>query len=226
MKKVMVIEDDPKILRGLSDNLRFESYVVVAERDAEAGYLAFQRELPDLLILDVMLPGMSGLDLCRRLRTDKVATPVLLLTARSQEYDRVIGLDLGADDYVTKPFSIMELMARVRALLRRVAVPSQAPDRLEFGEITVDFRRYEVLRRGRPVSLARKEFALLRQLATRPGEVVTRAELLDRVWGCDQFPTTRTVDNHIALLRSKLEIDPGNPNHLITVHGVGYKFQC
>jgi DNA-binding response OmpR family regulator len=224
MSKVLVIEDDAKILKGLVDNLRFESHEVVAERDAEAGYESVRRESPDLVILDVMLPGMSGFDLCRRLRREKVCTPILMLTARSQEHDRVMGLDLGADDYVTKPFSVLELMARVRALLRRNGAGGP-PDRLAFAEVVVDFKRYEATRGGEVVRLARKEFAVLRHLASRPGEVVTRSELLDRVWGHEHFPTTRTVDNHMALLRSKLEENPAEPRHLITVHGVGYKFQ-
>jgi DNA-binding response OmpR family regulator len=230
VSKVLVVEDDAKILKGLEDNLRFESYEVVAARDAESGYRSAKAEAPDLIILDVMLPGMSGHDLCRKLRSENVSTPILMLTARSQEYDRVLGLDLGADDYVTKPFSVMELMARVRALLRRTlraGSPAERalPERVEFGDVAVDFRRYEARRRGRAVALARKEFAVLRHLAAHCGEVVTRSALLDQVWGYEQFPTTRTVDNHIALLRSKLEQDPANPKHLLTVHGVGYKFQ-
>ena len=226
MAKVLVIEDDAKILKGLGDNLKFESYDVVSASNAEAGYRLFRQESPDLVILDVMLPGMSGFDFCRRLRAEKATTPVLMLTARSQEDDRVMGLDLGADDYVTKPFSVMELMARVRALLRRVGAGGELPERLEFGEVTVDFKRYEARRAGRAVALARKEFAVLRHLAARRGQVVSRSQLLDEVWGYDQCPTTRTVDNHVALLRSKLEEDPAAPRHLITVHGVGYKFEA
>jgi DNA-binding response OmpR family regulator len=167
---------------------------------------------------------MSGLDLCRKLRREDDQVPVLVLTARSEEADRVLGLDLGADDYVTKPFSVPELMARIRALLRRASSASMLPATLAFGEVTVDFRRYSVERAGRPVVMTRKEFALLRFLASREDTVVTRDELLNKVWGLGAYPLTRTIDNHIATLRAKLEVDPGRPLHILTVHGVGYKF--
>ena len=150
--------------------------------------------------------------------------PILMLTARGQEVDRVMGLDLGADDYVTKPFSIPELLARVRALLRRANVSSPLPERVVFGDVTVEFERYEAMKSGQTVRLSPKEFGVLRLLVARDGEVVSRTDLLHEVWGYDRFPTTRTVDNHMASLRSKLEEDPANPAHLLTVHGVGYKF--
>jgi DNA-binding response OmpR family regulator len=183
-----------------------------------------QKEQPDLVILDLMLPRMSGLELCRKLRADDVQVPVLILTARSEEADRVRGLDIGGDDYVTKPFSVPELMARVRALLRRVASTSGAPATLRFAQVEVDFRRYAANRAGRPVEMTRKEFALLRFLASRENTVVTRDELLNKVWGFESYPVTRTVDNHIASLRAKLETDPARPVNIQTVHGVGYKF--
>ncbi len=224
MSTVLVVEDEPAILRGLVDNLKFESYDVLAAADGEAGYRLVHEKKPDLIVLDLMLPKMSGYELCRKVRAEGIATPILMLTARGEEGDRVLGLDLGADDYMSKPFSIRELLARLRALLRRVQPPKTAPDELRFDDVAVDFRRYEAARSGQPVEMARKEFQVLRALAARPGEVVSREELLNEVWGYERFPTTRTVDNHIASLRTKLERDPAQPQHLRTVHGVGYKF--
>ena len=224
MTKILVVEDDPGILRTVADNLRFERYEVITATDGEAAYALQQDEQPDLIVLDLMLPRMSGLELCRRLRTEDVQVPVLMLTARSEEADRVRGLDLGGDDYVTKPFSVPELMARVRALLRRASSAPGSSDTLTFGDVEVDFRRYAVHVRGQPVEMTRKEFALLRFLASREDVVVTRDEILNKVWGFESYPLTRTVDNHISSLRAKLETDPARPAHIQTVHGVGYKF--
>ena len=224
MTKVLVVEDDPAILRGLADNWKFEGSDVDTAVDGEDGYRKLQDHKPDLIVLDLMLPRMSGLELCKKLRSEGIRTPVVMLTARSEESDRVLGLDLGADDYITKPFSIRELAARIRAVLRRTQTPSQLPDELRFGDVAVDFRRYEARRKGRPVELTRKEFAVLRLLAAHAGEVVTRDQLLDEVWGYESFPVSRTVDNHVAALRAKLETDPAEPEHIRTVHGVGYKF--
>ncbi len=222
MSKVLVVEDDPGILRTVADNLRFEKYDVITAMDGETAYLLHQDHKPDLIVLDLMLPRMSGVELCRRLRAEDVQVPVLVLTARSEESDRVSGLDMGADDYVTKPFSLPELMARVRALLRRPS--SGVAPTLKFGDVEVDFRRHTAVRGGRAIEMTRKEFALLRFLASREGTVVTRDELLNKVWGFGAYPLTRTVDNHIASLRAKLEPDPARPVHIQTVHGVGYKF--
>ena len=226
MTKVLVVEDDPGILRTVADNLRFEQYEVVTATDGETAYALQQKEQPDLIVLDLMLPRLSGLELCRKLRLEDVEVPVLMLTARGEEADRVRGLDLGGDDYVTKPFSVPELMARVRALLRRrsPAPAPDAPDTLTFGRAEVDFERYAAHRGGRPVEMTRKEFALLRFLASRKNVVVTRDEILNKVWGLDAYPVTRTVDNHIASLRAKLETNPARPAHIQTVHGVGYRF--
>ena len=222
MSRILVVEDDPAILRGLADNLRYESYEVLTASDGETGYALMIEQRPDLVILDLMLPRLSGEELCRRARRNGVSTPIVMLTARGDERDRVRGLDLGADDYVTKPFSVPELLARVRAILRRGTV-THLPDRLQFDDVVVDFERYEAPKGDAPVKLARKEFGLLRLLAARTGQVLTRKELLDEVGGYDNYPTTRTVDNHIASLRAKLERDPAQPAHLVTVHGVGYK---
>jgi DNA-binding response OmpR family regulator len=228
MTTVLAIEDDPAILRGLADNLRFEGYDVITATDGETGYRLQQERKPDLILLDLMLPRMSGFEFCRKLRGEGIQTPVLMLTARSEEPDRVLGLDLGADDYVTKPFSVRELMARVRALLRRSQSGSEGspglPDDLHFGGMDIDFRSYEARRNGEPVEMTRKEFAILRFLASRAGDVVTRDDLLNEVWGYESYPSSRTVDNHVAGLRAKLERDSSQPEHIKTVHGVGYKF--
>lgn len=223
MSTVLVIEDDPAIRRGLSDNLTFEAYEVEAVATAEDGYAILKASEPDLIILDVMLPGMNGYDFCRKLRREGYTIPILMLTARGEEFDRVMGLDLGADDYVTKPFSILELLARIRALLRRTDTPLELPQTLEFADVRIDFRKFETEKSGSPIALSRKEYGLMQILTSRLGEVVTRDELLDLVWGADHFPSTRTVDNHVSMLRAKLEDTPSDPEHLITVHGVGYK---
>ena len=222
MSRVLVVEDDPGILRTVADNLRFEQYDVITAADGETAYVLQQQHQPDLIVLDLMLPRMSGVELCHRLRAEDVQVPVLVLTARGEEVDRVRGLDMGADDYVIKPFSVPELMARVRALLRRSS-PSAATT-LSFGDVEVDFRRHTAVRAGQVIEMTRKEFALLRFLASRADAVVTRDELLNKVWGFDAYPVTRTVDNHIASLRAKLEADPARPVFIQTVHGVGYKF--
>ena len=224
VSRILVIEDDPAISRGLADNLRFESHDVLTAGDGEEGYRLIRERAPDLVVLDVMLPKLGGYELCRKIRAEGSAVPILMLTARSDETDRVLGLDLGADDYVTKPFSIREVLARVRALLRRAHPPRPEIPELRRGDVVVDFKRYEATKRGQRVEMTRKEFGLLRLLASRAGEVLTRDELLDEVWGYETTPTTRTVDNHIASLRAKLEDDPSHPQHLITMHGVGYKW--
>ena len=224
MSRILIIEDDPAISRGLADNLRFESHEVTTASEGEEGYRLIRENAPDLVVLDLMLPGLSGHEICRRVRGDGSTVPILMLTARSDEGDRVLGLDLGADDYVTKPFSIREVLARVRALLRRTNTPRAEIDELRCDDIVVDFRKYEAAKNGIPLEMTRKEFGLLRLLASRAGEVVTRDELLNDVWGYDAMPTTRTVDNHVASLRAKLEDDPARPAHLLTMHGVGYKW--
>jgi two-component system response regulator VicR len=223
MSRVLVVEDDAAILRGLADNLDGEGYEVRTARSGEEGLRIIRDEHPDLVVLDLMLPGMSGFEVCRRVRREANRTPILVLTARGEEVDRVTGLDLGADDYVTKPFSVAELLARVRALLRRAQPSMPLPERVAFDDVIVDFVRYEATKAGRPVQLAPKEYAALRYLAARPDVVIHRADLLLDVWGYHQLPTTRTVDNHVALLRAKLEDDPAEPKRILTVHGVGYK---
>jgi DNA-binding response OmpR family regulator len=224
MSRILVVEDDPAILRGLADNLAFESHEVLTATDGERACSLVHEQKPDLIILDLMLPRLSGYEVCRKVRAEGVTTPIVMLTARGDEADRVLGLDLGADDYVTKPFSVRELMARVRAILRRTQPPRVAPDELRFDEVAIDFRRYEARKDGVALEMTRKEFGVLRYLASRAGEVVTRDELLNEVWGYEATPTTRTVDNHIASLRAKLEHNPAQSRHLLTMHGVGYKW--
>ena len=224
MSRILVIEDDPAISRGLADNLRFESHDVLTAGDGEEGYRLIRERSPDLIVLDLMLPKLGGYEVCRKVRAEGSTVPILMLTARSDEADRVLGLDLGADDYVTKPFSIREVLARVRALLRRANPPKAEIPELRCGDVVVEFRRYEATKGGKPLEMTRKEFGLLRFLASRAGEVLTRDDLLNEVWGYEATPTTRTVDNHVASLRAKIEDDPARPQHLITMHGVGYKW--
>ena len=224
MSRLLVVEDDPAILRGLSDNLRAESYEVTTATEGEIAFRMARDGGFDLVLLDVMLPKMNGFEICRRLRAEGSSVPILMLTARGEEVDRVRGLDLGADDYLIKPFSVAELQARVRALLRRRATPTRLPDEARFGDVLLDFRRYEARKGDSPLKLTRKEFGTLRFLISRAGEVVSRHELLDEVWDYQEYPTTRTVDTHVASLRAKIETDPATPRHLLTVHGVGYKF--
>ncbi len=224
MSRILIIEDELPLQRALADNFSFESYEVITAGDGETGYRLAKEKNPDLVILDLMLPRMGGYDVCRKLRAEGVSTPILMLTARGEEADRVVGLDLGADDYVTKPFSVRELNARVRALLRRPTPLRTLPDELCLDGIEIDFRSHEATRSGRSLDLTRKEYHLLRLLVSRAGEAVTRDDLLDEVWGQETHVTARTVDTHVANLRAKLEQDPRHPRRLITVHGVGYRW--
>jgi two-component system alkaline phosphatase synthesis response regulator PhoP len=223
MAKILIVDDEPEIVRGLSDNLGFEGYqTVAASTGAEALALA-AAQAPDLILLDIMLPGKSGWDVCRALRERGIDVPIIMLTARGEEADRVRGLELGADDYIAKPFSLRELLARVRAVLRRPG-PRHKVDELAFGDVRIRLRGRQVFRAGREVALTRKEFDLLVYLLAHRGEVVTRDRLLDEVWGYERFPTTRTVDTHVLRLRRKFESDPDRPAWILTVHGQGYRF--
>jgi DNA-binding response OmpR family regulator len=221
--RILIVDDEPEMVRGLEDNLRFEGYQTIAAGSGTRGLSLALSEAPDLILLDVMMPGMSGWDVCRQLRARGLDTPVIMLTARGAEVDRVQGLELGADDYITKPFSVRELMARIRAVLRRPG-PRQKFEEFAFGDVRVHLRARQAFKAGREVRLTRKEFDLLRYLVEHPGEVITRDRLLDEVWGYDRFPTTRTVDTHILRLRQKFEDDPERPAHILTAHGQGYRF--
>ena len=222
---ILLVEDEPGLRITISDRLHREGYRVETASDGEEGYELALRSRFDLLILDIMLPRKSGLDVCRDLRQSGFTTPILMLTARDQTSDKVLGLKLGADDYLTKPFEMLELLARVEALLRRSAIKTRSPDlSYSFGGIRVDFRRTEVVRDGVPVELSAMEFQLLRYLIEHRGETLSRESLLQDVWGYAKAPTTRTVDVHVAWLRQKLEDDPKQPRWVVTVHGLGYKF--
>jgi DNA-binding response OmpR family regulator len=222
MKRVLLVEDEPSMRLGLKDNLELEGYEVLMAVDGRDGLDQTIRTRPDLVILDLMLPRMDGLEVCRTLRSRGLGMPILMLTARAQQTDTVLGLELGADDYVTKPFNIRELLARVKALLRRAE--GSVTDVYQFGDVVVDFRRQSALKAGQPLSLSSLEFSVLRYLVGRRGEVVSRDELLNDVWGYKAFPTTRSVDNLMLRLRQKLEAEPREPRHILTVHGTGYRF--
>lgn len=221
--KIALIEDDTAVRSGLILNLENEGYQVVVAEDGELGICMVEKEIPDLVIMDVMMPNKDGLQVCKELRAKGNSVPIIMLTARSQEVDKVLGLELGADDYLAKPFSIMELMARIKAILRRTVHQSDV-SKYHFGNVEVDFKAYQAMRDEEPIELSAREYRLLKYLISKKGDVVSRDELLDEVWGYDSFPTTRTVDNHIARLRQKIEPDLSEPTHILTVHGVGYKF--
>jgi two-component system alkaline phosphatase synthesis response regulator PhoP len=223
--RILIIEDDESILMGLEDDLKLEGYAVCTARDGVAGLSLAKERRHDLIILDIMLPGMNGFDVCKELRQRGIATPILMLTARGREADKVLGLELGADDYVTKPFSPRELLARIKAILRRVEETRQGDERAQFGDVEVDFKKYEVKKGNRPVYLTSLEFALLRLLVNHKGEVLSRDTILDGVWGKNVFVDNRTVDTHVAHLRKKLEDDPAAPKHIEGVRGIGYKFR-
>jgi len=220
---ILVVDDDESVSRSILLNLELEGFKVVTAKDGEEGILAVQAQKPDLVILDVMMPRKDGLQTCKEIRSLGVSAPIILLTARSAEVDRVLGLDLGADDYLAKPFGMSELSARVRALLRRAKVTHDV-DKINFDDVIVDFKAYKAERKSQPLELSAREYRLLRYLVAKKGTVVTRDELLDEVWGYNSYPSTRTVDNHIARLRQKIEDDVETPRHIVTVHGVGYKF--
>ena len=224
LQRILIIEDEQDMILGLRKNLEWEGFEVFAADDGEAGLTSALNESHDLILLDVMLPRLSGLDVCRRLRSRGVNTPVIMLTARGQEIDKVLGLEIGADDYVTKPFSIRELLARVRAILRRASRQNTESDIYRFGDLELNFSRHQAHKRGQLLELSPREFGILKYFVQHRGETVTRDQLLDEVWGYDNFPLTRTVDNHIARLRQKIEETPTEPQYIITIHRVGYKF--
>jgi two-component system, OmpR family, alkaline phosphatase synthesis response regulator PhoP len=225
-RRILLVEDEPGLVLTLTDRLTKEGYTVRSANDGPSGFKLATTESFDLLILDVMLPHSSGLDVCRDLRQRGVKTPILMLTAKSQVVDKVVGLKLGADDYLTKPFEMMELLARVEALLRRAPRRSAQTNEgsYEFGPIRVDFRSTEVFRDGRAVDLSAREFKLLCYFIEHRGATISRDELLNAVWGYDAMPFTRTVDVHVAWLRQKLEPNPRHPQYILTVHGMGYRF--
>ena len=225
MHKILLVDDQEELLKALEINLKREGYQVFKATSGEQGIKIAIQENPHLILLDIMMPGLSGLDVCRELRKKGIETPIVMLTAKGDEVDRVVGLEIGADDYITKPFSLHELLARIRARLRRVAPRLGTPmGKYKFGQVEVDFDNFRVTNRNKMLDLTPKEIEVLRLLIRNRGEVVSRERLLNEVWGYDAYPTTRTVDNHILKLRKKLEDDPANPRYIISVYGGGYLF--
>ena len=225
MSKILIVEDEADILRGLEINLKKEGYSVAKATRGDTAINIVLAENPDLILLDVMLPGMNGIEVCRELRRRGIETPIVILTARADEVDRVVGLEIGADDYVTKPFSPRELMARIRLRLRRQPARSEGTLRqYRFDDVELDFEKFTATRNGEPIDLRAKEFEIMRLLIRCRGEVVTRDRMLNEVWGYESSPTTRTVDTHILRLRQKLEADPPNPKHILSMYGEGYRF--
>jgi two-component system alkaline phosphatase synthesis response regulator PhoP len=224
--RVLLVEDEPGLVITLTDRLRSEGYDVESAEDGPTGLDRATREPWDVILLDVMLPGASGFDVCRDARQKGVTTPIIMLTARGQVVDRVLGLKLGADDYLTKPFDMLELSARIEVQLRRQAAATAqgTPTRYRFGDVTVDFRKTEVVRDGTPVDVSAREFLLLKYFIEHREATLTRDELLNEVWGYHSMPSTRTVDVHVAWLRQKIEPSPKQPRYILTVHGLGYKF--
>ena len=225
MKSVLIIEDDPAILAGLEASLTAEHYDVHSESDGQRGFDRAKKMNADIILLDLMLPSKNGEEICRDLRAAGVNTPILMLTSKSSETDKVLGLELGADDYMTKPFSVRELQARVKALLRR-APELREPEEFTAGNLWVNLKTHEVRLDGGAVDLTAREFEVLRYFILHANEVVTRDMLLDDVWGYDQYPTTRTVDNYILSLRKKIEPQPSEPRYIVTVHTAGYRLVC
>ena len=224
MKKILIIEDDPAIRTGLKETFTTEGYNV---SDAETGTKGFElagKHDFDLIVLDLILPGKDGIEICKDLRSDGVKTPIIMVTSRKEEIDKILGLEIGADDYVTKPFSIRELLARVKALIRRSTYEPGEIKEVAFANLKIDFIKQEMLKGENPVRLSATEYRILHYFIDHEGEVISRDKFLDEVWGYDSYPTTRTVDNYILSLRKKIEDDPAKPKHLLTIHKVGYKF--
>lgn len=221
---ILVVEDDASILRGLKMNLEVEGYSVLTAEDGEKGLALAYDSHPDLILLDVMLPKMNGYEVCKEIRRRKIDVPILILSAKSAEIDRIMGLDLGADDYISKPFGLREVLARVNAALRRRRTEAKVPDTLAFADVEVEFASHKVLRKGKAVTMTVKEIDLLRFFASHEGRVLSRETILDGVWGRGYEGTDRTVDNFINRLREKLEADPDHPIHFLTVRGAGYRF--
>jgi DNA-binding response OmpR family regulator len=224
MIKILVIEDDPAISAGLKESLEHEGYKIMISNDGEEGLKSALNENPTMILLDIMLPSMSGLEICMKLRSQGVNTPIIMLTARGDESDKLLGFELGADDYVTKPFSTKELIARIKAILKRRVAIEESFDFYEFDDVKMNFKNMETTKADKAVKLSLKEYELMKFFIRHLDEVVTRNTLLDEVWGYEVFPTTRTVDNYILTLRKKLETNPSVPKHILTMHAAGYKF--
>lgn len=224
MPTILLVEDEEAMLKGLRDAFEHNGYTVLAAKDGETGLQLAHDHEPDVIILDVMLPRTDGFDVCRTLRKRGVGVPIIMLTARAEEVDKVVGLEIGADDYVTKPFSTRELLARVKAHLRRITEKVTSLEQYEFGNVKLDFAAFKAFKNKKQVDLTSTEFSLLQVLIKHRNEVVPREKILNEVWGYEAYPSSRTVDNHILNLRQKLEDDPQKPEYILTVHGLGYKF--
>uniref|UniRef100_A0A832DJK2 Response regulator transcription factor n=1 Tax=Ignavibacterium album TaxID=591197 RepID=A0A832DJK2_9BACT len=224
MTKVLLVEDDPAIRLAIAESLVNENYTVDEVSSATEAFKKVTNENYDLILLDLILPDMDGMELCKKLRDEDIRVPIIMVTSRKDEIDKIIGLEIGADDYITKPFIMRELLARMKALLRRVSFDSGKLSKYSFGNISVDFKKFEALKDGKPIKLSATEFRVLHYFIQHEGEVISRDKFLDDVWGYDSFPTTRTVDNFILSLRKKIEDNPAEPKHLITVYKIGYKF--
>jgi DNA-binding response OmpR family regulator len=224
-EKILIIEDEKELVKGLKLNLVFEGYEVIWAMDGEEGLNKALKEAPDLILLDIMLPKKDGLDVCRELRQRNVTIPIVMLTAKGEEVDKVVGLEIGADDYITKPFSVRELMARVKAHLRRGTKEEKSvPSVYRFNNVEIDFIHFKVKRSGIEFDLTSLEVEILKYFVAHRGEVVTRDTLLDKIWGYESYPSTRTIDNHILKLRKKLEEDPAQAKYIFSVYGEGYRF--
>jgi two-component system alkaline phosphatase synthesis response regulator PhoP len=224
-EKILIVEDEVDLVKGLKMNLVDEGYEVDFAINGKEGLEKALSGKPDLILLDIMLPGMDGLEICKELRRNKVDIPILMLTAKGEEIDKVIGLEIGADDYISKPFSIRELLARIKAHLRREnRSVEMVPGVFQLGSTKIDFEHYKVIREDDEIDLTSLEVDVLRYLISMNGKVVSRDDLLDKIWGYEKYPTTRTIDNHILKLRKKIEIDPNHPRHILTVYGGGYRF--
>ena len=224
-EKILIIEDQEDLVKGLILNLEDEGYEVDYALDGKEGLGKALKEKPDLILLDIMLPGMNGLEICKELRQNKMDIPIVMLTAKGDEIDKVIGLEIGADDYISKPFSIRELLARVKAHLRRENRGGESvAEVIQLESLKIDFGQFKIIRKGKEIGLTSLEVDVLRYLIGHDGKVVSRDDLLDKIWGYEKYPTTRTIDNHILKLRKKIEIDPNHPRHILTVYGGGYRF--
>jgi DNA-binding response OmpR family regulator len=226
MKKILIVEDELNMVNGLKDNLEFEGYEVDTAMEGNSGLQKIQHNRYDLILLDVMLPEVSGFDICKTVRKEGINTPIILLTAKGEEIDKVLGLELGADDYITKPFSLRELLAMIKTILRRAPIVKEGtvePEFIRIGNIKVNFKSYQALEGTNEIKMSYKEFGILHYLYMNAGKIIQRDDLMSDVWGIEYDISTRTVDNFILKLRQKIEVDPNNPKIILTVHGIGYK---
>ena len=223
MKQILIVDDEPSMRLGLKDNLELEGYLVELAEDGEEGLLKIENGIFDLIVLDIMMPKISGFDVCKKMRADGNNTSVIFLSAKGEELDKVLGLEFGADDYITKPFSVRELLARIKAILRRNRSTRQSTITTTIGKLTFDFQSFSVFENQKPITMSYKEFEIIHFLWNHKNETVSRDKLLDSIWGEHVYTTSRTIDNFIMKLRNKIEFDPNKPQLIISIHGVGYK---